>query len=213
MTKLFRNAGIVDIENGDILKVDILVENGKIAKLEKAIVFDGEVIDLENNYVLPSFVNAFMNSVEAGKENYFENFMEEKKENLKQFLLMKNLLAGAAFVNDVCVTKVPVLEHLEEKSENELSSLSMKIAKTGEKFFVKLGQDLHSLGSIDKQYGKAHLLCLKILVFWTEVQPLLGLIALKKTIWKCLDNMIAILLSCQARTEKLEEGKQTLSLF
>ena len=65
MTKLFRNAGIVDIENGDILKVDILVENGKIAKLEKAIVFDGEVIDLENNYVLPSFVNAFMNSVEA----------------------------------------------------------------------------------------------------------------------------------------------------
>ena len=81
--------------------------------------------------------------------------MEEKKENLKQFLLMKNLLAGAAFVNDVCVTKVPVLEHLEEKSENELSSLSMKIAKTGEKFFVKLGQDLHSLGSIDKQYGKS----------------------------------------------------------
>lgn len=174
MTKLFRNAEIVDLKNGDIFKADILVENGKIAKIEKGIMFDGEVIDLENNYVLPSFVNAFMNSVEAGKENYFEDVEGEKKEKLKQFFLMKNLLAGAVYVNDVCVTKVPVLEHLEEKGENELSSLSMKIAKTGEKLFVKLGQDLHSLGSIDKQYGKSATLVLEDFGFLDRGATIVG---------------------------------------
>lgn len=180
MTKLFRNAEIVDLKNGDIFKADILVENGKIAKIEKGIMFDGEVIDLENNYVLPSFVNAFMNSIEAGKENYFEDVDGEKKENLKQFFLMKNLLAGAVYVNDVCVTKVPVLEHLEEKSENELSSLSMKIAKTGEKLFVKLGQDLHSLGSIDKQYGKSAPLVLEDFGFLDRGATIVGANCLEK---------------------------------
>lgn len=159
MARLYKNARIVDIKNEKVFDGDILVENGKIKSLSKQKTFAGDVVDLHGDFVLPPFVNAFMDSVEAGKENFFVGdkiqMDSNKQKALSQLLLQKNLRAGAVFFNDIAKTRLSVVEKIEEKSEKELSALSMKIAKEKTRPYVFLGQDLLSLGSIDKQFGKS----------------------------------------------------------
>lgn len=173
MTKLFKNAKIVDLESGKVFEADILTENGKIESLEKQTDFDAEVIDLGGSYVLPSFVNSFMDSVAAG-ENYFNVDAKEKMDDLQRLFLMKNVLAGAVFVNDISKTRVPVVKDLEEKDEKTLSDLSMEIAQNGKRPFILLGQTLESLGSVDKQFGKSAVLALEDFGFLDRQPVIVG---------------------------------------
>ncbi len=178
MTKLFRNAKIVDVENGEIFDANILVENGRIKSFEGQEKSVDETIDLQGNYVLPAFVNSFMNSVEAGKENYFrENGKvvdESAEKDVQNLFLVKNLLAGAVFINDISKTGVTVVDEIENKNEKELSALSMQIAKGGKRPFIKLGQDLMSLGSVGKQFEKSAVLVLEDFGFLDRKPVIVG---------------------------------------
>ncbi len=146
--KLFKNANIVNIENEQVSKLDILVDNGKIVKIESEIKENCEIIDLQGAFVLPAFVNAFSNS-EKAVENSF-GFVADAK-LAQQLLLCKNLFAGAIFLND----KPYVLDEIDKKSEKQLDDLSEKIAKENQRLFIKVGQTIDELGTIDKRYGKS----------------------------------------------------------
>ncbi len=159
MEKLFKNAKLVVLENETVLDVDILVENGKIKSFDKVKNFVGETIDLQGKFVMPSFVNGFYDSESAVISNYFsgQNCFSGKdiKKDACNLMLTKNLLAGAVFLNDITKTGVPVIQNIEEKDESELSALSNKIAQDKKTAFLKFGQDLLSLGTIDKEFGKS----------------------------------------------------------
>ena len=148
--KLFKNGCIVDIENGHTKLADFLVgDDGKIKQIAKEIKADCQEIDLKGNYVLPAFVNAYSESKRVLSCSYeIENQDDEKL--AQQLLLVKNLLAGAVFLND----NPPKLENIGEFSEAELSQLSEDFAKTKERCFMKVGRDLFELGEIDKLYKK-----------------------------------------------------------
>jgi len=192
MTKLFKNAKIVDIENGTIFDADIQVENGSVKSFDKTDDFDGEVIDLWGNFVLPSFVNSFMDSVEAGRKSFFceksECEIEKRKTSLQNLFLTKNLCAGSVFVNDVSKTGATVLENLEDKMEKELSDLSMEIAEKKVRPFVKIGQDLLSLGSVDKLFGKSAVLVLEDFGFLDRQAVIVGANCLEKDDVEVLKN-------------------------
>lgn len=165
MEKLFKNAKIVDIEKETVFDADILIEDSKIVSFEKNKEFSGEVIDLAGGLVLPSFVNSFSNSREAVIRHFAlaeKDFQDETfSKNVTNLFVTKNLLAGAVFFNDVSVTKLPVVENLEGLDEKSLSELSMKIAKEKKRPFLKVGQDLESLGQIDREFGKSAALILE----------------------------------------------------
>ena len=146
--KLFKNANVVNVENGKASMLDILIDDGKIVKLEKNINQDCEVIDLQGKFVLPPFVNAFSNSESAVKNSFG---VEVEKTLCRQLVLCKNLFAGAIFLND----NPFVLDKIENKNENELEKISVKVANEKLKLFIKVGQDLNGLGTIDKHYGKS----------------------------------------------------------
>lgn len=145
--KLFKNANIVNIENEQVSKLDILVDEGKIAKIENEIKETCEIIDLQGAFVLPSFVNAISNS-EKAVENSFGFSVD--KQLAQKLLLCKNLLAGAVFLNNNPL----ILDEIDKKSEAELDILSEKAAKTKNTLFMKVGLDLDELGAIDKHYQK-----------------------------------------------------------
>ncbi len=159
MTKLFKNAKVIDIENEAFFDADILVEDGQIKSFDKVSKYDGETVDLGGAYVLPSFVNVFMDSMTAVKQNFEidENRMSNEvfKNSVADLFLVKNLLAGACYFNDINITKVPVISNLEEYNEHSLSNLSMQVAIAGKRPFLKFGQDIESLGSVDKLFGKS----------------------------------------------------------
>lgn len=192
MTKLFKNAKLVDIENGTVVETDILVEAGKIKSFGKVKSFDGEVVDLAGGYVLPSFVNSFMDSVGAVKCNFEALEGKLKNEaylrNVRDLFLVKNLLAGACFFNDVNITKVPVIDGLEEMNEKQLSDLSMAIAKSKIRPFLKLGQDLQSLGSVDKMFGKSAVMLLEDFGFLDRKPVVVGGNCLEKDDLEVLAN-------------------------
>ena len=123
--KLFKNALLVDVQNATFDKVDILVDGEKIVKIAPKIEGDfSQVEDLSNNFVMPSFVNAFCNSDEVLLATY--NLEADKQINvsetlassfkiyggegakgetfmpLNNFMMMKfkNYLAGAVYIND-----------------------------------------------------------------------------------------------------------------
>lgn len=192
MTKLFKNAKLVDIENGTVVETDILVEAGKIKSFGKVKSFDGEVVDLAGGYVLPSFVNSFMDSVGAVKCNFKALEGKLKNEaylkNAQELFLVKNLLAGACFFNDVNITKVHVIRGLEEMNEKQLSDLSMAIAKSKIRPFLKLGQDLQSLGSVDKMFGKSAVTLLEDFGFLDRKPVVVGGNCLEKDDLEVLAN-------------------------
>lgn len=157
MMKLFKNAKLVNLEIGNIQLTDILVENGKIEKIQSRqdSACAQEVLDLEGNYVLPSFVNSFSDSVSAFQKNYFKLKKKSQIDKVCDLFYAKNLLAGAVFSADVAKNEICLIDKIEEKDEKALSDLSLRVAKEKRTPFLKIGQDLESLGSIDKEYGKS----------------------------------------------------------
>lgn len=157
MQTLFKNANVVDVETGEIFATNIVVKNEKIERFIDDFDgnFDGEIVDLCGNFVLPNFVNVFCDSVQAFKNDYGEVDETNKTlvQNIKRLMQAKNLLAGAVY-NDVYETHQVVLENISEQSETELSNLSEKVAKDRLRLFLKVGQDLQELGTIDKLYKK-----------------------------------------------------------
>lgn len=153
--KLFKNAGLVDLENGEVGNVDILVEKGKILNIGKIQTSNFEIVDLKGDYVLPSFVNSFSDSLSAFEENYFELKDKSQIDKVCDIFYAKNLLAGVVFCADVAKNEICLIDKIEEKDEKTLSDLSLKIAKERKVPFLKIGQDLVSLGSIDKEFGKS----------------------------------------------------------
>jgi len=149
--KLFKNANLVDLENGKVQLVDILVDNaGKIDQIEREIKTDADVCDLQCNYVIPAFVNSFCDSAMALKNSYGIDASDDNKKVLAQQLLcVKNLTAGAIFFNDRVA-----LRNVDEKAETELDEICENAAKEKDKIFAKVGLNLEELGTIDKHYGK-----------------------------------------------------------
>ncbi|MGN1200993.1 MAG: amidohydrolase family protein [Candidatus Caccovivens sp.] len=155
---LFKNGRLVNIETGEVDKVDIEVEDGVITRIERNINFNGQIVDLCDNFVLPNFVNVFCHSFEAFKQNYgdLQNADSETLGNIHKLMIIKNLLAGA-FCNDVAVKSSLnsyLLTNIEEMEEKELSNASDFVAKNKSKLFIKAGQTLQELGTIDKTYHK-----------------------------------------------------------
>ena len=155
--KLFKNARLVDLETGEVCLTDILEEKGKILEIGKNQTsnFGEEIVDLEGNYVLPSFVNSFSDSVSAFQKNYFKLKKKSQIDKVCDLFYAKNLLAGAIFSEDVAKNEICLIDKIEEKDEKTLSDLSLWVAKEKSVSFLKIGQDLESLGSIDKEYGKS----------------------------------------------------------
>lgn len=155
--KLFKNARLVDLETGEVCLTDILEEKGKILEIGEVQTsnFGEEIVDLEGNYVLPSFVNSFSNSVSAFQKNFFELKEKSQIDKVCDLFYAKNLLAGAIFSEDVAKNEICLIDKIEEKDEKTLSDLSLWVAKEKSVSFLKIGQDLESLGSIDKEYGKS----------------------------------------------------------
>ncbi len=150
--KIFRNGYIVDIESGTAKLADILVgDDGKIKEIGKKLKADCKEVDLEENYVMPAFVNSYCNSDLAVSNSFECGVGKDLQELARQLVFVKNLLSGAVFLND----KPKTIEKIEDYSESELSKMSENFAKTKERFFAKVGLDLFELGAIDKQYKKS----------------------------------------------------------
>lgn len=154
---LFKNAYLVDIFGNCAYFVDLLVENGKLQKIsgagETKVEEHTEVVDLEGNFVLPPFVNGF---VDWDNVLGMQEFLTDSKAKrlLLELMGMKNVLAGAEFY--VSVEKPDLLlQDMDDLSENELSKFSDDLAKSGGQVMMKVGQTLEELGSVDKHFGKA----------------------------------------------------------
>lgn len=164
MQKLFKNAKLVDIKNGEINFVDILVENNIIKDIQKVGVLSNQkenidIIDLQGGYVLPPFVNVFCHSVDAFQKNYGEinQFDSDFVSLVRKLMEMKNVLAGAIY-NDASSKNefgCEYIEKIEEKSEQELSEIVSVVAKNQNKLFIEVGKTLEELGTVDLQYKKS----------------------------------------------------------
>ncbi len=194
--KLFKNGVLIDLKSGELSKVDILVENEKITAIEEWGVIEDlssfnkpgfEIVDLQGNYVMMPFVNAFCDSEKAvlktyGREFKFVNelnFKQSDADNFKEFtqedlcvlaasfIKVKSILAGSIFENDMWfvrsakikdITKnMPnwaYLEEIDKKNENVLDKLCMEVNQNKKRLFLKIGQTLDELGTIDKRFGK-----------------------------------------------------------
>lgn len=160
MQILFQNANLVDIEKESVITADILVENGKIISLEKKTEFAGNKIDLKGNFVLPSFINVFCDSFFAAKNSFNIGINESDLDLRKDFadlLFVKNLLAGTIFVNDAAVKNSfnsKVLCDIDTLEESALNQISDDTSKNDNLLFMKVGQNLEELGSMDKAYQR-----------------------------------------------------------
>ena len=161
MQKIFKNANLVDIENGSVELVDLYVENGIIKDIQNADSDRQEradIIDLNGDFVLPPFVNAFCHSFNAFEKNYgcLDGIDAEMSKYVQYLMIVKNVLAGATF-NDLsekngfaCV----LLDCIDERSEQELSELVSLVAQDKSRLFIDAGRTLEELGTIDMQYKK-----------------------------------------------------------
>lgn len=196
--KLFKNANYVDLKTGEIKPIDILVENEKIyaiepwGEIEKSELFNKnfcEVIDLEQNYVMQPFINAYCDSEKAFNNTYDLELLTKnerlsklkmmgldiKEESLldpeyEKFLFtaifkIKSVLSGCVFEKDMLFGRSKIfnektsvdwlgLEKIDELSEKELDETCLKANEEDKKLFIKFGQTLSELGTIDKRYSK-----------------------------------------------------------
>lgn len=150
MKKLFKNANILNVQTGDVLKADILVDGKIFSKIEPSICdTDAEVFDLENNFVLPPFTNLFCD----GKKAIETNYVKEADENLANVLMfIKNIFAGAVFVNTPLNENNLFVTNLSEKSDKQLDEISSKCSQ--KRAYICAGQTLDELGYFDKLYKK-----------------------------------------------------------
>ena len=150
MKKLFKNAKILDIQTGEVLSADILVDGKIFSKIEPNICdADAEIFDLENNFVLPPFANLFCD----GKKAIEKICAKEIDENLANVLLfIKNIFAGATLVNTPLNENNIFVSNLEEKSEKQLDEIA-SLSKQ-KRAYVCAGQTLDEMGFYDKLYKK-----------------------------------------------------------
>ncbi|MBR1890567.1 MAG: amidohydrolase family protein [Clostridia bacterium] len=150
--KLFRNANLIDFESETARNVDLLVDdNGKFVEIGKDLTCKCENIDLQGDYVLPPFVNAYANSNSGVWNSYGSEMENAEKTHAHGFC--KNLLAGSIIFNDSI--NALALENLQDKTEQELDDLCFDLAKTSKKLFLKVGLTLEEMGAVDKEYGKS----------------------------------------------------------
>lgn len=144
----FTNALLVDILKSSTQNVDILVENGKIAEIAPhgKLKFEGDFINLYKSYVLPAFFDACQLKKEFASSGT-EALMEKA-------FSMEMLLSGVTS----CLTPLQedclILENISQMTEQDLADLCQKCAKSKKVIFLKVGQTLEELGSIDKAFGK-----------------------------------------------------------
>lgn len=190
MQKLFKNAQLVDIENDDIKDVDILIEDGKIVSFEKRNDFFGETIDLEDNFVLPCFVNSFCDSVSAFEKNFSDGVPDDLRGLCGQYLLQQNVFAGAVTVNDISVQKLGslLLENVQDLEETQLSSICDDCAKRNLKLFMKVGLNLDELGTVDKKFGKMEMEVLEDFGLLDRKAVVVGGNCFEKDEWQILKN-------------------------
>ena len=151
MKKLFKNASILNVQTGDVKKADILVDGKIFSKIETNICdAEAEVFDLENNFVLPPFTNLFCD----GKMALEKNFSKDVDENLANALMfIKNVFAGAVFVNTPLNENNVFVANLTEKSEKELDEISSLCKQ--KRGYICAGQTLDEMGHFDKLYSKS----------------------------------------------------------
>lgn len=181
---LFKNANIINLKTGDVELFDISVDGETFDSIEPAgkLSQEGcEIVDLQENFVMPPFVNVFCDSVKSLKETYgleikglqaqrakehlnsvgFNGEMDLLEAYPNMLMAIKNLLAGASIALDFAIDKKPnwsgrlvCVEHVDELSESQLDEIVEKTAKNQASVFLKIGQDLEELGAIDKNYKK-----------------------------------------------------------
>ncbi len=164
MRTLFSNANVVDIFTGEVKHVDIYVEDGNISKILPAAQehdFDGDIFDLNGDYVLPSFVNVFCDSLKALEQNFDisrNNLLLTDVFPLDNLLYYKNALSGCVYLNSMVFREffsAKVLDNFLEKSESELSNFVDVVAKEKKVSFLKVGQSLQELGAVDSIFKKS----------------------------------------------------------
>lgn len=159
MQRLFKNANLVDLKTGELSLVDLLVNDGKfekISKLGEIKSFVGESVDLEGNFVFSPFVNAFCNALEAFETTYSKNYGKDV-ELINNLMKVKNLLAGA-ICNDIsCINEFDSVcfEDFEDKEEKDFGDFLKFVCDNKKNLFVKAGQTLQELGTVDLKYKKS----------------------------------------------------------
>ncbi len=154
--KLFKNSTIVDLETGEANLVDILVKDGIIQKvLRSGSKFDDrtEVVDLFGSLVLPAFCdNFFMHDKILGFK-WLESDIQKK--SIDNLMTMKQILSGVGYFCDNIDAKMLLVDDITQYEEKTLSELSDFLAKNQDvTLFLKIGQSLEELGTVDKKFGK-----------------------------------------------------------
>lgn len=151
---LFKNANLVCIETGETSLCDIFVENGLVKTISKAGKLKEDcanfVEDLEGDFVLPSFYNAFVDS-----GNWLNIDKNADEQLLSELMGLKDVLSGATRFLDSGFENVCVLRNVADMDENQLNDLSDYIAKNNCQVCLKVGQSLEELGTVDKKFGKS----------------------------------------------------------
>lgn len=159
MQVLFKNCNIINLEDSTVTLSDILVENGHIKAVEEVgrMFLDKEnEVDIQGNFVMQPFYNAYCNSKSAVEENYGLEFISDT--NLDAILLQsKNVLSGVAFLNDISnkTSENCYLEKIDLLTDKDLDDVCMNVSQKKQKLFIKVGQTLDELGSIDKNFNKS----------------------------------------------------------
>lgn len=160
MQTLFKNGNLVDFEQNIAKKCHILVENGILKKIEygeDCHISAEEEVNLENCFVLPPFVNSFCDSFDAYEKTYGKEINRDISSSILELMFVKNTLAGAIY-NDISGDdkfQSVLLDEIELKTDLELSDIVEDVAKNKKRLFVKCGQNLQELGTIDLQYKKS----------------------------------------------------------
>lgn len=91
---LLKNCKLV--ESGELM--DILIEDGKIAKIQKNITYNSDVIDIKNKYVLPGMIDGHVHMRDPGlthKEDLFTGSCAAVKGGVTTFIDMPNTIPPA----------------------------------------------------------------------------------------------------------------------
>lgn len=168
---IFINVRLVDFINCCDEVCDIVVENEIISEIirknndldhkkrQKHCDSAGNCFDCHFGYVIPPFQNAFCDSLKAFKKEYDFNELDQETTKLVQnVMLVKNLMSGA-MVTDFSRTEngyknFAILNDIDEMSDQELNDFSDNVAKNKLKLYMKVGQTLDELGTLDKTYKK-----------------------------------------------------------
>ncbi len=168
---VFINARLVDFAKACDYVCDIVVENEIISEIimknddldykkrQNHCESAEKVYDCHFGYVIPPFQNAFCDSVTAFKKEFnLEDLDKETIKLVQDVMFVKNLMAGAMFIDfsrtENGYKNFAILHDIDEMSEQELNDISDDVAKNKLKLYMKVGQTLDELGTLDKTYGK-----------------------------------------------------------